>query len=74
MYSNNFVYRSYTKEELAKLYLPAYARATAIKKFNSWLNYSPKLLSDLSRMGVSIHTRVYTAMQVRRIVEHLGEP
>lgn len=69
-----FVYRSYPKDELAQMYLPGYARATAVKKFNSWLKKSPQLREQLEHSGADLRTRIYTTVQVRRIVDHLGEP
>lgn len=69
-----FVYRSYPKDELAQMYLPGYARATAVKKFNSWIKKSPQLQDELKHSGVSIRTRIYSTIHVRQIVEHLGEP
>lgn len=69
-----FVYRSYAKDELAQMYLPGYARATAIKKFNTWLKKSPQLREQLRHSGVDLRTRIYTTVQVRQIVDHLGEP
>lgn len=72
--NHTFVYRSYPKGELAQLYLPGYARATAVKKFNAWLKHSEQLSHQLNHSGAGLHTRIYTTAQVRRIVEHLGEP
>jgi len=69
-----FVYRSYSKQELAQMYLPGYARATAIKKFNSWLKLSPLFREQLQRSGVEMRTRIYSVAQVRIIVGYLGEP
>lgn len=69
-----FVYRSYSKQELARIYLPGYAPATAVKKFNSWLKKSPQFREKLHHSGVELRTRIYSTAQVRQIVEHLGEP
>ncbi|NDV57669.1 DUF4248 domain-containing protein [Bacteroides sp. 519] len=69
-----FVCKSYSKKELAQLYLPYNAESTAMKKFNSWLQESPQLWSRLQEAGVGPCTRYYTATQVQLIVSYLGEP
>ena len=69
-----FVYRSYTKDELAQMYLPGNARITAVRKFNAWLKKSPQLQEQLQHSGADLYTRVYTTAQVRKIIDHLGEP
>lgn len=69
-----FVYRSYPKEELAQLYLPGYARATAVKKFNAMLKHPVQFRQQLHLSGIGLRTRFYTTAQVRQIVDHLGEP
>ncbi|MCD7901072.1 MAG: DUF4248 domain-containing protein [Bacteroides sp.] len=55
-----FILRTYTKDELARLYLPSCARSTALKKFNRWIRYSPLLWGRLQETGVKISTREYT--------------
>lgn len=69
-----FVCKSYSKSELAQLYLPKNARVTAVRKFNAWLLQSPTLWAELQKQGINLRTRYYTAVQVRTIVEHLGNP
>lgn len=69
-----FVYRSYSKIELAQLYAPSLAPSTAMKKFNDWLRHDPKLWQRLQRNGITITTKTYRRSQVRLIVDGLGEP
>lgn len=69
-----FVCKSYTKDELVKLYLPGYTLSTALKKFNAWIGVSQKFREAFYASGATLQTRIYTLEQVRIIVAHLGEP
>ena len=69
-----FVYRGYTKQELAQLYAPSLAPRTAIRRLNEWIKQNPKLRRELERTGVTISTQVFRRSQVSIIVEYLGEP
>ena len=69
-----FVYRGYTKQELAQLYAPSLAPRTAIRRLNEWIKNDPKLYKELKRTGVTISTQVFRRSQVCIIVDHLGEP
>lgn len=72
--SQPFVYRSYTKAELAYMYVPNRAHSTAMKTFNKWIRHNPKLWKRLQRTGVDVYTQIYSTHQVRIIVGFLGEP
>lgn len=74
LFNQSFVYKSYSKHELAQLYLPYNARSTAVKKFNLWLQQSPDFWNRLQEAGIDRCTRYYTSQQVQMIVNYLGEP
>ena len=69
MKNERFVIRAYGKSELAMLYLPKHNQATAMRLFNSWLKFNPKL-----RKIPKKRQRFYTPKEVRNIVNELGEP
>ena len=63
-----------TKEEIALLYYPRLASATARRKFNDELANTPVLLEKLTRLGYTRFTKMLTPRQVEAITMHLGEP
>lgn len=69
-----FIIRSYSKVELAQLYLPHNAPSTAVRKFNKWLQASDILKEKLALAGGDVYTRHYTRRHVEIIVGYLGEP
>ena len=69
MKNERFVIRAYGKSELAMLYLPNHNQATAMRLFNSWLKFNPKLRNIPKK-----RQRFYTPKEVRKIVNELGEP
>lgn len=69
-----FIYRGYSKVELAQLYVPNRAKSTAMKTFNKWLRHHRPFWRRLQRSGVDINTQIYSPTQVAIIVDHLGEP
>lgn len=69
-----FEYRSYTKGELATLYIPHVLQQSAVNQFNKWLKHAPGLVDRLKACGWSESQRRYTPEQVRLIVEVLSEP
>ena len=70
----DFRIRSYGKSELAQLYLPNISPCAARRTFNSWIELSPGLSDRLKSHGFSTKSHYYTPMQVRLIVDALGEP
>lgn len=72
--SSGFVYRSYNKSELARMYVPGRAQRTAMRTFNKWLTHQPVFWKRLQREGITIKTQVFNTSQVRIIVDYLGEP
>lgn len=73
-FEKNFEYRSYTKGELATLYMPNILQQSAVNQFNKWLNLCPGLIDHLKACGWYAGQRRYTPEQVRIIVRALSEP
>lgn len=69
-----FEYRSYTKGELAMLYMPNITQQSAVNHFNIWLHHYPGLIDHLRACGWKDGQRRYTPEQVRIIVRALSEP
>ena len=70
----DFRIRSYGKSELAQLYLPDITPCAARRTFNSGIVLSPGLSDRLKAYGFTPSSHYYTPMQVRLIVDALGEP
>ena len=69
-----FIYRSYTKGELAQLYDPFETLPAARRKLMQWISLQPRLVKALTEAGMKNRCRNLTPAQVRLIVEALGEP
>lgn len=69
-----FPIHSYGKGELAMFYIQGVAQQTAVRQFNTWIRTSPGLEEELQKTGLSRTGRRYTPVQVRLIVDALGEP
>ena len=69
MKNERFVIRAYGKSELAMLYFPKSSKATALRMLNKWLKFSPRL-----RKLPNPKFRYYTPLQVKLILDELGEP
>ncbi|MBR5351627.1 MAG: DUF4248 domain-containing protein [Prevotella sp.] len=74
MKNDEFVIRAYGRSELALLYSPDISAMAAYKRLCRWIAHYPGLQEQLERVGHSSHSRQYTPMQVKLIVEALGEP
>ena len=72
--TERFIIRSYGKGELAALYLPDISARSALNTFNQWIHKCPGLTDRLETTGLRPNDRRFTPMQVRIIVEALGEP
>ena len=68
-----FKIRTYGRMELAQLYCPELTDASAYKKVERWITLSPNLRQRLTALGYA-GKRSYTPVQVRAIIEALGEP
>lgn len=66
--------RSYTRTELAMMYMPDLAKSTALKNFNIWLKKSENLQEKLIKSGATKFTRRYTPYQVKLIFEEFERP
>ena len=69
-----FEIRSYSKSELASLYSAYTTQKAAVRKLNRWIALQPGLSERLLATGITPFAKCYTPLQVRLIVEALGEP
>ena len=74
MEKSSFTPRSYSKSELAMLYSPYITPKAAVRKLNRWIAFNPGLRQQLAATGILPNAKCYTPIQVRAIVEALGEP
>lgn len=70
----NFQYRVYGKSELAMKYCPYLSESAARRKLMNWIKMQPALVETLRRYGFKESSRCFTPIQVRLIVEAIGEP
>lgn len=70
----NFVIRAYGRTELAQCYFPALNSQAAYRKLQSWIDYCPHLRERLNALCCNSQCRMFLPVQVRIIVEALGEP
>lgn len=61
------VTRSFTRTELAMMYMPYLSKSSALKNFNAWLKLNQQLQADLLEAGATERTRRYTPKQVKII-------
>ena len=66
--------RSYTKQELARLYFPDATPAVASAHLMRWIQRIPDLLQKLAATGYGKNCKEFTPMQVSYILYFLGEP
>jgi len=71
---DKFPIRSYSKSELASLYLPHITSKSAVCKLNKWIAHYPGLWNALLEIGFAPKSHYYTPAQVKLIVQALGEP
>ena len=69
-----FVIRAYGRTELAQCYFPNLSPQSAYRKLDSWFDYHPTLRDRLRSASTNPHSLVYMPVQLRMIVEALGEP
>jgi hypothetical protein len=72
--AKEFEYRSYRKWELGMLYSPDLTPDAARKRLMNWIALQPDLVETLHRYGLRDSSKTFTPIQVRLIVEALGEP
>lgn len=66
--------RSYGFKELAVLYFPNIAPASASIRLKAWIKDSPALLEQLSETNYHLNARVLTPRQTSLIVVAFGSP
>lgn len=71
---NEFKIRAYGRMELAQLYSPALTDIAAYRKMKKWITVCPGLLQRLYDLGYDPQRRSFTPLEVRVIVDALGEP
>ena len=70
----HFKIKTYTKRELACLYLPETTPRCAMRTFIRWIRKNKTLLKSLQALGWNARTRTFTPREVSLIVETLDEP
>lgn len=70
----DFTIRAYGRTELAQYYFPTLNPQVAYRKLQEWIDYCPQLRQRLNAAGCHPRSRMYMPVQVRMIVEALGEP
>lgn len=66
--------KSYAKSELALLYFPDSDLHVALNRLNAWIRRCPPLIEALAAVYQARHTKFFSPLAVRLIVEYLGEP
>ena len=69
-----FRIRAYGRMELAQLYSPELTDIAAYRKMKKWIERCPGLLQRLYDLGYQPEQSSYTPLEVRVIVDALGEP
>ena len=66
--------REYGRTELAQVYSPDITPEAAWRKLRNWIALFPGLTDRLSDVGYTPQCRSFTPVQVKIIVESIGEP
>lgn len=74
MRESSFTIRQYGRTELAQLYSPDIAPESAWRRLRRWIERSPGLTGRLRSLGYTGASRCFTPLQVRVIIDALGEP
>lgn len=69
-----FIIKQYGRIELAQLYSPDIAPLSAWKRLKQWIIIHPTLMQELTSSGYNPKQRMFTPLQVRMIVNAIGEP
>ncbi len=70
----SFKIRSYGRMELASLYSPDLTGMGAYRKLMRWIDRCKDLRQQLDALGYQPDRRTFTPLEVKAIVEALGEP
>ena len=71
---SEFKIRASGRMELAQLYSPQLTDIAAYRKMKKWISLCPGLLQRLYDVGYESKRRSFTPLEVRVIVDALGEP
>ena len=63
-----------SKMELAMLYAPTLTPQGAVNRLMEWIRHNPELTESLLRSGYRKSQKLFTSLQVRYIIDYLGEP
>lgn len=69
-----FKVRPMSKMELAMLYAPTLTPQGAVNRLMEWIRHNPELTESLLRSGYRKSQKLFTSLQVRYIIDYLGEP
>ena len=69
-----FKIRAYGRMELAQLYSPDLTGIAAYRKMKKWIALYPGLEQQLYNLGYQPTHRSFTPLEVRAIVDAIGEP
>lgn len=69
-----FIIRSYGYCELALLYFPNSNKKSASTQLGRWMRQNEKLKMQLIELGYKPRKKILTPVQVKLIVELIGEP
>lgn len=69
-----FKVKSYGWQELAILYAPGITPRAATQRLTLWVKNIPDLIESLKEKGWVKGQRLLTPVQVKLIVDYLGEP
>lgn len=69
-----FIIRSYGYCELALLYFPNSNKRSASTQLGRWMRQNEKLKMQLIELGYKPRKKILTPVQVKLIVELIGEP
>ena len=72
--TKTFEIREYGRSELASLYSPNIEPLSAWREFKRWMAKSPHLMENLEAFGYDQRQHIFTPLQVRLIINALGEP
>lgn len=66
--------RTYTKQELARMYAPELTDKAAGKRLCQWMKLCKPLWMELEKTGYQPLQRILTPQQVSLVFRYLGEP
>ena len=70
----SFKVRPMSKMELAMAYAPNLTPQGAVNRLMDWIHHNPELTDMLLRSGYRKSQKLLTSLQVRYIIDYLGEP